>query len=410
MKKKTALFMTGILAFSGLAACSNGEGASEDGKVEIEFFQYKTEAKGTFNELIAQFEEENPTIDVVQSNPPDAMTVLKTRIAKRDMPDVIGMGADVTFKELVDAKAVADMSDSPALEGIQPAYVQMLKDVSGAEEVYGVPYAANAVGVIYNKAIFKELGLEVPQTWDEFIAAAEKVKASGKIPFYFTFKDAWTTLPSYNVLAANTQGEDFFKQLNAGETTFTEGHKEATEKYLKLLENGHANQDGKAYTDGNTAFANGESAMYLQGVWAIPEIKKANPDIDLGVFPFPVTNTPGESKVVSGVDLLLATAATTEHPEEAQKFIEFLTSDEVAKEYIAQQNAFSAKEGIVQEDPTVEGLKESFEKGAVVDFPDHYIPSAVGLDRQLQVFVKDQDPAAYLKTLDAEWAKVADRK
>ena len=53
-----------------------------------------------------------------------------------------------------------------------------------------VPYVANAVGVIYNKAIFKELGLEVPTTWDEFIAVAEKVKESGQTPFYFTFKDA----------------------------------------------------------------------------------------------------------------------------------------------------------------------------------------------------------------------------
>ncbi|MDA7026844.1 extracellular solute-binding protein [Bacillus sp. CLL-7-23] len=409
LKKVVFLLLIVILAFTGLTACKK-DGASKDGKVEIEFFQYKTEARGTFDKLIAKFEKENPEIRVVQSNPPDAMTVLKTRIAKRDMPDVIGMGADVTLKELVDAKALADMSDSPALDGIQPAYVQMVKDVSGAKEVYGIPYATNAVGVIYNKKMFKEMGLKVPQTWDELIATADKVKKTGKIPFYFTFKDAWTTLPSYNVLAANTQGEDFFEKLHAGETSFSKGHQEAANKYLKLLEYGHKNQNGKAYNDGNTAFANGESAMYLQGIWAIPEIKKANPNIELGVFPFPVTNKPGESKVVSGVDLLLATATTTEHPEEAKKFIEFLTTDKVAKEYLAQQNAFSAKQGLVQKDPSVEGLKESFKKGAVVDFPDHYVPSAVGLDKLLQEFVKKQDSKAYLKKIDAEWEKVADRK
>ena len=46
--------------------------------------------------------------------------------------------------------------------------------------------------------------------------------------------------------------------------------------------------------------------MYLQGIWAIPEIKKANPNIEVGVFPYPI----GDSKVVSGVDLLLAQSAT----------------------------------------------------------------------------------------------------
>src|SRR6185437_10271601 len=103
-----------------------------------------------------------------------------------------------------------------SLDSIKPAYLQMLKDVTGLKEIYAVPYAANANGVIYNKAIFEELGIEVPKTWDEFITVAEKVKASGKIPFYFTLKDAWTTLPSFNVLAANTQGDDFYDELNKG--------------------------------------------------------------------------------------------------------------------------------------------------------------------------------------------------
>ncbi|MCM3116008.1 extracellular solute-binding protein [Neobacillus sp. MER 74] len=408
MKKSISLVATGMIALSVLAGCGNKEEASggSNGKVKIEFLEYKSEAKGTFSELAKKFEKENPNIDIVVTNPPDSVTVLKTRVAKRDLPDVIGMGGDVSYAEISKAGALKDVSKDSALNDIQPAYIDMLKDISKQDKVYGIPYAANANAVIYNKTIFKELGIEVPTTWEEFIAAAEKVKAAGKIPFYFTFKDAWTALPAYNVLAANTQGDDFFKKLDKGDTKFAEGHKEAAEKLLTLLKYGHKDQNGKAYNDGNVAFAKGESAMYLQGIWAIPEIKKANPNIEVGVFPYPI----GDSKVVSGVDLLLAQSSTTEHPKEAKKFIEFLLSDENMKEYLTQQNAFSAKKGIVQEAPELEGLKASFEKGAVVDFPDHYVPTAVALNKQLQVLTQKKDAKQYLKTLDTEWEKVANRK
>lgn len=411
MKKVIPLVITGALSIAALSGCGKSENsASSDGKVKIEFFEYKSEAKGTFQEMAEKFEKENPNIDVVVSNPPDAETVLKTRVAKRDIPDIMAIGANNTFVDLTKAGVFTDVTKDERLDKIQPSYVQMMKDVTASEKVYAIPYAANANAVIYNKAIFKELGLEVPKTWDEFIAVAKKVQDAGEIPFYFTFKDGWTTLPAFNVLAANTQGQDFFKNLNAGKTTFAEGYKTAADKFVELLKYGHKDMMGKAYNDGNVAFAKGESAMYLQGIWAIAEIKKANPNIDLGVFPYPVTNNPDETKVVSGIDLLLGVSSQTEHAKEAQKFIDFLLTEETSKTYIDDQKAFSAIKGVEQHDPSLEGLKESFAKDALVDFPDHYIPSGVGFDRILQEFTQKQDTNALLSKLDAEWKKVQGRQ
>lgn len=407
MKKVISLIGAGVLSVFLLAACSGGSGSgSKNGEVNIEFFQYKSEAMDTFAELIEKFEEENPTIKVEQSSPPQAEVVLKTRVTKRNIPDIIAIGANNNFKELSKAGVYKDLTGDEHLNKIQPAYLQMLKDVTGLEEIYGIPFAANAVGVIYNKTIFEELNLYVPQTWDEFIAVAEEVKESGKNPFYFTFKDAWTTLPMFNALAGNTQGDDFYTELNKGNVLAGERYKEAAEKFVQLLDYGNKNQNGVGYNDGNNAFANGESAMYLQGIWAIPEIKKANPDIELGVFPYPV----GDSNVVSGVDLLLSVSSSTKHPEEVQKFIDFLLKEENAKAYIEQQNAFSALEGISQEDPTLAGLKESFEKGALVDFPDHYIPVGVTPDKSLQTLAQNKDINAFLDTMQRDWEKVENRK
>ncbi|SEN46957.1 ABC transporter substrate-binding protein [Lihuaxuella thermophila] len=406
MKKLISLMLAALLPASLLAGCSS----SESGKVKIEFFQNKPEAKSTFEKLAEKFEKENPTIDVVVSTPPDAETVLKTRIAKNDVPDVIGSGLNATFVELAKNGIFADFSNDPQLQNIQPAYVDMIKNLTGLKEVHGIPYSANANGVLYNKALFKELGLTVPKTWDEFIAVADKIKAAGKIPFYHTYKDSWTTLIPFNALASNLPGDQFFKDRESGKTTFRQAYREVAEKQLKLLEYGTKDNFGKGYSDGNAAFAKGESVMYLQGIWAIPEIKKANPNIEIGTFPFPASNDTAKNKLVSGVDTLLTLSAATQHKEESKKFIDFLLKPENVKFYIDEQKVFSSVKGVTQDDPSVSDLKESFQKGLLVDFADHYIPSAMKVDKIVQGFLQKKDMDEYLKTLDTEWNKVQERK
>lgn len=61
-----------------LAGCGDDDNA--DGRVAIEFFQNKSEAKGTFDRLIAKFNEQQTDIRVTQVNPPEAETILKTRV------------------------------------------------------------------------------------------------------------------------------------------------------------------------------------------------------------------------------------------------------------------------------------------------------------------------------------------
>ena len=51
----------------------------------------------------------------------------------------------------------------------------------------------NASGVIYNVDKFKEYGIEIPKTWDEFIDVLEKLQDAGEQPLLMTYKDAWTS-------------------------------------------------------------------------------------------------------------------------------------------------------------------------------------------------------------------------
>ena len=135
---------------------------------------------------------------------------------KDKAPDVITLNANGGFGKLAQAGVFYDFSDEPVLETINPAVQEILADLGNKEgEVNGLGYVNNANGVIYNQDIFEEQGLEVPETWDEFIAVCDALEDAGITPFYGTLADSWTGLPSFNALGAYPAQDDFFDKMRA---------------------------------------------------------------------------------------------------------------------------------------------------------------------------------------------------
>ncbi|WP_261130752.1 ABC transporter substrate-binding protein [Bacillus sp. Marseille-Q3570] len=404
-KKWLKTGLIGLASVLVIGGCSSGDSDA------IEVFSNKSESTEIYKEIIKDFEKENPEIDIKLSAPPEAETVLKTRMTKNDLPEIMSIGGNATYGELARAGVLHDFSGTDLEKQIQPAYTKMVGDLVGEEKkgTFGLPYATNANAVIYNKDLMNELGLEVPETWDEFIKTLEVAKDNDVTPIYFTLKDSWTGMIPWNSIAANVAGEDFAEKKNAGEASFQEDYAPVADKMLNLLEYGHGKNFDYGYADGNKAFANGESLYYLQGNWAIPEIKKVNPDINLGVFAMPVTNEPSENKLVSGVDVLLSVSEEASENEDVMKFIEYMMDDERAQKYIDDQKAFSALEGVYQEDPVFEGIKGNFEEGQLTSFPDHYYPSGMQAANLIQEFLIKKDKEKFLKKMDSEWEKVQNR-
>ena len=300
-----------------------------------------------------------------------------------------------------------DLSDKIDFSVIDPVYNQMLKDleIESIDGVYGVPYALNASGVIYNKDIFEDLGLSIPKTWDEFLELAQTVQDNGITPFYFTLKDSWTSLPGWNNIAGTLADTDCFKRVNNNETTFNEVYSETADKILQLMDYGHSDNFGVGYNDGNTAFAQGKAAMYIIGNYAIPSILTVNPDLNLGMFTMPASNNEDENKLVSGVDVYFAIPKDSKNKEESIRFINFLLEEENAKTYIDEQSAFSAVKGVKQEDSKFEAFDEFFENSRVVDFQDHFYPAELPASDMIQTYLLDGDKEKFLNNFQKEWLK-----
>lgn len=409
MKKRKAMLSTLLVGVLLASTVLQGCGAKQDnsGKVEIELLQYKPEATKFFDKIAEEFNSTHDDIHLTISSPNDAMTILKTRLIREDYPDIVGIGGDMNYSYFVDSDILADVSDYEGLKKIKPAYVEILEGLEfvPTEGTFGVPYVANAAGVLYNREMFQEHGWEIPETWDEFMTLCEDIKAAGIQPLYFGFKDTWTCLAPWNALAVDLAPADVCKQVNRGETTFTEEYREISEKMLEMLAYGQDGPFAYGYNDACTAFANGESAMYTIGSYAVPQIKSVNPDMDIDSFVMPGSDDKDGNILNSGVDLQFCVTKECKNKEAAYEVLDFFLEHENVQKYLDDQNAVPCLDEEFDLAPMLDGMKDYITAGKMVDYQDHSYPSEMAVDAQIQTFLLKQDVDAFLTKFDTDWKR-----
>ena len=153
------------------------------------------------NELAAEFEAETGVEVKVELFPTDPYKIsLAAAFAAEEPPDIFFNWGGGILRSYVEAGAVAEITqpltekqwigseDIPWIEAFKPAGLT-LSTYDGKN--YGIPWALAGVGIFYNKAIFAEVGVELPETiWDLF-EAIPAIRDAGYIPFTLGNKDRW---------------------------------------------------------------------------------------------------------------------------------------------------------------------------------------------------------------------------
>ncbi len=408
-KVSTFLFAAMISASAVLSTGCNMNDA-DDEKTIINMLQYKQEAVDAFEEMEKRFNETHDDIVLQVESPYEAMTILKTRLIKEDYPDIVGIGGDINYSNFLDAELFMDISDFEGVSDIKPSYMQIEKDLEFIPQdgVYALPYVANCAGILYNRDMFEENGWKIPETWTEFTALCETIQASGQQPLYLGYKDTWTTLSPWNSLAVGLSDADICSQVNAGNTTFTEGYAEAANKIKELLSYAEPNPYAYSYNDACTAFARGESAMYPIGSYAVPQILSVNPDMNIDTFTFPTNEAESDNILTSGVDLQFSVMKECKNKDAAYEVLKFLYEDDTIQIYLDNQNAIPCKKGDFTLPAMLDGVKGYIEADRMSDFHDHHYPSEMSVDAMIQTYLMDEneDAAAdFLKRFDKEWVR-----
>ena len=406
-RKKMAILgiLLGTTAFIGC-----GQEISNN-VIEVEMVSYKPESVAAFEEIQNKFNESHDNIHLTINSPNEAMTILKTRFIKEDYPDIVAIGGDVNYSNFLDADLFMDVSDFEGVKNIKQSYLDMEKELefTSHEGIYGLPYAANAAGILYNEDMFVEHGWEIPETWDEFIALCDTIEEEGIVPIYLGFKDTWTCLAPWNALAVGLTDSDVYNQVNKGNTTFEKEYKEVAEKIKMLLNYAEPNPYAYSYNDACTAFARGEAAMYTIGSYAVPQIKSVNPDMNINSFAFPANESKEDNVLNSGIDLNFAVMKESSEKKEAiYEVLSFLYEDEIIQIYLDDQGGITCKEGNFKVPNEIGSMREYIEAGKVADFHDHHYPSEMSVDALIQTFLMDESDEAvetFLKRFDSEWER-----
>ncbi|WP_416147503.1 ABC transporter substrate-binding protein [Salipaludibacillus sp. HK11] len=409
--KKLLYVLSSSMVILSLTACgngndeesTNGENSGEEDKATIEFFQVKPEAVETFDTLIEQFESENPEIEVDQNTVPDGMTVLTTRFSTGDIPDLfITYPVESDYVLRVNNDYLLDMTDESFIDNINPEIQDLYLE---NDRMYGAALSLNANGILYNKAIFEEHGIDIPNTWDEFTSVLEELENAGETPVIMGNQNLdQTSVFNLNFIAQKFDA-DYWERFNNGEESVVgdPDWEEAAEKMLEVLDYAQADHMGTDYDQGNQQFANGEGAMYFMGAWVLPTLRGMNDNFDeeFGYFPFPQTNDPEENVTISGVDVGLSISADSEYPEESLKFVEFLIEE--AQQFSNMDGSFSAVEGVEVQDEVLQGLLPHMENNQIKNWPNHYWAGGTAAEADFrshsQNFFNHEDPEQFLSDL-----------
>ena len=274
------------------------------------------------------------TIDIeVRPGGGEGDNIVKTRLATGAMADVFSYNSGSLFQAINPTQNLLPLTNEAFQDGVQDSFKSV---VSAGGEVYGAPFApAMGGGIFYNKPIYEELGLEIPTTWDEFMANNEAIKEAGKVAVIQTYADTWTSQlfvlsDFYNVLA---DAPDFAEKFTANEAKFatTPAALRGFEKLQEVAEAGYFNADFGAatYADGVRMIAMGEGAHYPMLTFAVGAIAETAPDYldDVGFFA-----QPGDSAESNGLTTWMPdsvyVAANTASPDLAKDFVSFVASPE----------------------------------------------------------------------------------
>ena len=336
--KKLRYLVIASASVLALAACGNTEETSTNGKTVIEFFNQKKEMEGTIEEIIQDFEELHPDIDVQMTSVPDAGTVLKTRMLSGDVPDVINLyPQNIDFQEWANAGFFYDMTGQDYLDNLKNQYADKYA-ING--KVYNVPLTANVSGIYYNKTKFEALGLKAPETWDEFVQLVDDIKAAGETPFAIAGTEGWTLNGYHQLSLITTTGSadaanEYLRYSQPNSISADDDILKADAAKLDLLTdegNQQANWKGASYNDAIVAFTSEDALMTTNGSWALAAMRQQEPNFEISTFAFP-GEEPGQSATVGAGDFALSIAAETENLEAAETFVAYMTTPEPMQKY-----------------------------------------------------------------------------
>ncbi|WP_175987297.1 sugar ABC transporter substrate-binding protein [Bacillus sp. Marseille-Q1617] len=297
-----------------------------------------------YEELVADFNEEHPTIEVEMVPVPygDYELKLRTEMAAGDPPDVLTIDTP-TLALYASAGSLMSLDDYMREEGnIEDLAAPTLKGITYEDEIYLSPIAESSVALFYNIHLFEKAGVPLPSrnphdpmTWDEVLEAAKKISAlspeitgidpaqgfpDGESPSYFKMPILWQF------------GGGVLDQSNQTASGYL--NSPASLRALQFYQDLYQKYRVAKVELPQEALETNKLGMTVLGSWMLESLSTMNPDFRLGED-FGITALPkGSQQAVPNGGWALGISSETDYPDEAWEFVRYITSFEGAKKYV----------------------------------------------------------------------------
>jgi len=336
MKK---LFVSAIVAMFMLAVSLFSFAADP---VELRFIWYDDGEEGAvMRDLLDRFEKANPDIKVVMD-----MVAYKTILEQLPIQVEAGEGPDIARVTNMAVMTCDYLDLRPYLKDAQyyednfpPASLQVFRCDDDTSALHGFPMQFTVTGPYINRTLFEQAGIEVPSdaksdvTWAEWTDVTKNVAEATQTPYAISIDRSGHRVAG----PALSTGASFF-DADGNWTIDSEGFRSFAEIIKGWHDAGITPKEvwlgsGDSYAQAGDYFVNAELVMYMSGSWNIGRFTNDIGDaFDWDVVPNP-TGPGGSTGLPGGASI--AAFASTKHPEEVARVMEYLIQEDVVAEFSA---------------------------------------------------------------------------
>ncbi|QFI69353.1 ABC transporter substrate-binding protein [Sinorhizobium alkalisoli] len=312
MKVKTVLFAAALT----LANPLNVAAADWSGAVDVvHFWVSKSESQALDVFRQAWTKAGNQWADLPADNKVAVQRVVSDRVANGYAPAVMQWNANEGSRELPEMGIVLDIEEAAKADrwrDVLPATV--LDRISYKGKIYFAPTNIHAENWLWtSEAIFLKAGLSAPRSWDDIFAAAERIKAEGRLPIALGGGN-WEISIIFNNIMHYKLGSEGYIRLISGDATVVQNPRMAEAlgmlRRLSRYAEPAAVRAPKTWADATEAIGRGEAGMQFMGDWAKGELVARGYAVDrdfgcslvpgteiayfmvIDAFAFPITNRP----------------------------------------------------------------------------------------------------------------------
>lgn len=308
-----------------VAAVESGKTPSS-GEVKLSVYMYVTDVRvqNVYYEIARSFEAKHPGIKVELQFPGfQYEEILKVKLATNELPDIFDTHG---WAKIRYGKYLVDLRDEPWANQLTDTIKSVVTDDEG--KVYVLPISEARDGFSYNINVLEKYHIQVPVTFDELMAAAEKIvkESYGEVvPFFFSGIDSWTIGQYFDYFASSLfEKSDVFKiyPQTASDSDWRQWNVLAV-KWKEMFDKGYINQDvfKAKYSDLPKLFAEDKVAFSFASPSFADDAYEVNPKTRIGIMPVPSLSVGGKPAFSSGERNTMGVWKKSKHLTEAKQLV-----------------------------------------------------------------------------------------